>query len=58
MCTVSYKLRGLLLLSQSGLIPGDSTVNQLVCVYNGFCITTQAVYLIYLRHLIGCGTKV
>ena len=37
--------------SQSGFIPGDSTVNQLLCIYNDLCsafdkgITTQAVYL-------------
>ena len=37
--------------SQSGFIPGDSTVNQLLCIYNDVCssfdkgITTQAVYL-------------
>ena len=37
--------------SQSGFIPGDSTVNQLICIYNELCtsvgkgITTQAVYL-------------
>ena len=37
--------------SQSGFIPGDSTVNQLICIYNDLCtafdkgITTQAVYL-------------
>ena len=36
--------------SQSGFIPGNSTVNQLVCIYNELCssfgsgITTQAVY--------------
>ena len=37
--------------SQSGFLPGDSTVNQLLCIYNNLCdsfdkeITTQAVYL-------------
>ena len=37
--------------SQSGFIPGDSTVSQLLCIYNDLCssfdkgITTQAVYL-------------
>ena len=37
--------------SQSGFIPGDSTVNQLICIYNDLCssfdkgITTQAVHL-------------
>ena len=37
--------------SQSGFIPGDSTVNQLLCICNDLCssfdkgITTQAVYL-------------
>jgi hypothetical protein len=37
--------------SQSGFIPGDSTINQLLCMYNDLCssfdkgITTQAVYL-------------
>ena len=36
--------------SQSGFIPGNSTVNQLVCIYNDLCssfdsgIITQVVY--------------
>ena len=36
--------------SQSGFIPGDSTINHLVCIYNNLCslfdsgTTTQAVY--------------
>ena len=36
--------------SQSGFIPGDSTVNQLVCIYNDLCssfdsgTTAQAVF--------------
>ena len=50
--------------SQSGFIPGDSTVNQLLCIYNDLCssfdkgINTQAVYLdIYPKHSTVCGTQ-
>ena len=48
--------------SQSGFIPGDSTVEQLVCMtYAPLLIAAPQqgqYFLTYLRHLIGCGTKV
>ena len=51
MCTTCYNIIILFTQSQSGFIPGDFTVNQLLCIYNGLRssfdrgITTQAVYL-------------
>ena len=48
MCSTSYNI---ITQSQSGFIPGDSTVNQLICIYNDLCtsfdkgITTQAFNL-------------
>ena len=44
------KAHNILTLSQSGFIPGDSTTNQLLSIYNDFCssldqgISTQAVF--------------
>ena len=51
MCTTSYKYNNIITQSQSGFIPGDSTVNKLLCIYNDLSssfdkgITMQAVYL-------------
>ena len=48
---------------QSGFVPGDSTVYQLLSVYDDFCksldnhIPTQAIFSIFLKLLIGFGTK-
>ena len=57
------KVNNIITQSQSGFMPGDSTVNQLTSIYHDLCtsfdqgITTQSIFSTFPKPSIECGTR-